>query len=169
MAALEEARLSPATTDRYEWRSRLRHIVFGAKTMHLSKARKKRSDGRANRCDATMERTPPYSPYSRPIRPGCGCLSRTRSLESLSPRVGKRGRAVQAAARPATSLGHGSAEEHGQRGEVTDRHGGRTDEMVNRYRHLLEAQDSAAARALEDVRMRPSHAHRGRPETGNPT
>jgi integrase len=65
MAALEEARLSPATTDRYEWRSRLRHIVFGAKTMHLLKVRMKRSDGRAKRCDAAMERTPPYSPYFR--------------------------------------------------------------------------------------------------------
>jgi integrase len=36
-------------------------------------------------------------------------------------------------------------------GEVMDRHGWRTVEMVNRYRHLLEAQDSAAAKALENA------------------
>ena len=36
-------------------------------------------------------------------------------------------------------------------GKVMDRHGGRTVEMVNRYRHLLEAQEFAAARALENA------------------
>jgi site-specific recombinase XerD len=36
-------------------------------------------------------------------------------------------------------------------GEVMDRHGRQTVEMVNRYRHLLAAQDSAAAKALENA------------------
>jgi integrase len=36
-------------------------------------------------------------------------------------------------------------------GEVMDRHGWRTTEMVNRYRHLLEATDIAAAKALENA------------------
>lgn len=36
-------------------------------------------------------------------------------------------------------------------GEVMDRHGWKTVEMVNRYRHLLEAADTRAAEALENV------------------
>jgi hypothetical protein len=36
-------------------------------------------------------------------------------------------------------------------GEVMDGHGWRTVEMVNVWRHLLEAQDSAAAKALENA------------------
>ena len=32
-----------------------------------------------------------------------------------------------------------------------DRHGWQTVEMVNRYRHLLEAQDARAAEALENM------------------
>jgi integrase len=36
-------------------------------------------------------------------------------------------------------------------GEVMDRHGWRTVEMVNRYRHLLDAGDVAAATSLEDA------------------
>jgi integrase len=36
-------------------------------------------------------------------------------------------------------------------GEVMDRHGWRTVEMVNRYRHLLEAKDAKAAEALENA------------------
>jgi hypothetical protein len=36
-------------------------------------------------------------------------------------------------------------------GEVMDRHGWKTVEMVNRYRHLLEAQDARAAEALENM------------------
>jgi integrase len=36
-------------------------------------------------------------------------------------------------------------------GEVMDRHGWQTVEMVSRYRHLLEAQDSAAVKALENA------------------
>ena len=36
-------------------------------------------------------------------------------------------------------------------GEVMDRHGWRTVEMVNRYRHLLEATDVEAARTLENA------------------
>jgi integrase len=36
-------------------------------------------------------------------------------------------------------------------GEVMDRHGWRTVQMVNRYRHLLEAQDTEAAKVLENA------------------
>lgn len=36
-------------------------------------------------------------------------------------------------------------------GVVIDRHSWRTVEVVNRYRHLLEAQDFAAAEALENA------------------
>jgi len=36
-------------------------------------------------------------------------------------------------------------------GEVMDRHGWRTVEMVNRYRHLLEATDVEAAKAIENA------------------
>ncbi|HXY45876.1 MAG TPA: site-specific integrase [Acidimicrobiales bacterium] len=36
-------------------------------------------------------------------------------------------------------------------GEVMDRHGWRTVGMVNRYRHLLEAQDAEAAKILEEA------------------
>lgn len=36
-------------------------------------------------------------------------------------------------------------------GEVMDRHGWRTVGMVNRYRHLLEAQDAEAAKILENA------------------
>ncbi len=36
-------------------------------------------------------------------------------------------------------------------GEVMDRHGWRNVQMVDRYRHLLEAKDLAAAKALENA------------------
>ena len=36
-------------------------------------------------------------------------------------------------------------------GEVMDRHGWKTLEMVSRYRHLLEASDRAAAETLEQA------------------
>ncbi len=45
-----------------------------------------------------------------------------------------------------TLLKHGSSV-----GEVMDRHGWRSVAMVNRYRHLLEAEDVEAARTLENA------------------
>ena len=126
----------------------IRRIAIGPKTAKLLKAHRKRSDVRAKRCDARIEPSSyifspdpagqrPYNPYT---------ITRTfvaACAEAGVPRM----RLHDLRHHSATTLLKSGASV----GEVMDRHGWRTVEMVNRYRHLLEAQDSAAARALENA------------------
>lgn len=126
----------------------IRRLAIGTRTVKLLKAHKKRSDGRARKCGATIEPSSyvfspdpasrrPYNPYTitRTFVDACKAAGvppiRLHDLRHHS----------------ATTLLKSGASV----GEVMDRHGWRTVEMVNRYRHLLQAQDFAAAKALEDA------------------
>jgi integrase len=126
----------------------IRRLAIGTRTVKLLKAHKKRSDGRAHKCGATIEPSSyvfspdpasrrPYNPYTitRTFADACKAAGvppiRLHDLRHHS----------------ATTLLKSGASV----GEVMDRHGWRTVEMVNRYRHLLQAQDFAAALALENA------------------
>ena len=126
----------------------IRRIAIGPKTAKLLKAHRKRSDVRAKRCDARVDPSSyifspdpagqrPYNPYT---------ITRTfvgACAEAGVPRM----RLHDLRHHSATTLLKSGASV----GEVMDRHGWRTVEMVNRYRHLLEAQDASAAEALENA------------------
>jgi len=114
----------------------------------LLKAHRKRADARAKNCGATIEPSAyifspdpagqrPYNPYTitRTFAEAC--------REARAPPM----RLHDLRHHSATTLLKNGASV----GEVMDRHGWRTVEMVNRYRHLLEAQDFAAAKALENA------------------
>lgn len=126
----------------------IRGIAIGPKTVKLLRAHRKRADARAKRIGGTIgpsayifspdvasER--PYNPYTitRTFVDACRDAGvppmRLHDLRHHS----------------ATTLLKSGASV----GEVMDRHGWRTVEMVNRYRHLLEAQDFVAAKALENA------------------
>jgi integrase len=126
----------------------IRRIAIGPKTVKLLKAQRKRRDGRAGKCGTTitpsayifspdLESQRPYNPYTitRTFREAC--------KEAGVPPM----RLHDLRHHSATTLLKGGASV----GEVMDRHGWRTVEMVNRYRHLLDAQDFAAAKALENA------------------
>ncbi len=126
----------------------IRRIAIGPKTAKLLKAHRKRSDMRAKSCDSRIVPSSyifspdpagqrPYNPYTI-----------TRTFVAACSEAGvPRMRLHDLRHHSATTLLKSGASV----GEVMDRHGWRTVEMVNRYRHLLEAQDSAAARALENA------------------
>jgi integrase len=126
----------------------IRRIAIGPKTLKLLRAHKKRSDVRSDKCGATIESSSyifspdpagqrPYNPYTV-----------TRTFVTACQEAGvPRMRLHDLRHHSATTLLKSGASV----GEVMDRHGWRTVEMVNRYRHLLDAQDSAAARALENA------------------
>lgn len=126
----------------------IRRIAIGPKTLKLLKAQKKRSEVRAKKCGARVESSSyifspdpasrrPYNPYT---------VTRT-FVEACREAGVPRMRLHDLRHHSATTLLKSGASV----GEVMDRHGWRTVEMVNRYRHLLEAQDSAAAKALENA------------------
>jgi integrase len=110
----------------------IRRIAIGPKTAKLLKAHRKRSDARAKRCDARVEPSSyifspdpagqrPYNPYT---------ITRTFVIacsEAGVPRM----RLHDLRHHSATTLLKSGASV----GEVMDRHGWRTVEMVNRYRH----------------------------------
>ncbi len=126
----------------------IRRIAIGPKTVKLLKAQRRRSDERAKKCGARVESCSyifsadpagqrPYNPYTV-----------TRTFVRACAKAGvTRMRLHDLRHHSATTLLKSGASV----GEVMDRHGWRTVEMVNRYRHLLEAQDSAAARSLENA------------------
>jgi integrase len=125
-----------------------RRIAIGPKTMKLLKAHRKRSDVRANNCETRIEPScyvfSPDPAGKRPYNP----YTITRTFVSACTDAGvPRMRLHDLRHHSATTLLKNGASV----GEVMDRHGWRTVEMVNRYRHLLEAQDSAAAKALENA------------------
>ena len=126
----------------------IRRIAIGTRTVKLLKAHKKRSDGRARKCGTTIEPSSyvfspdpasrrPYNPYTI-----------TRTFVDACKAAGvppirlhdRRHHSATTLLKSCTSVG-----------EVMDRHGWRTVEMVNRYRYLLQAQDFAAAQALENA------------------
>lgn len=126
----------------------LRRLALGPRTIKLLKAHRKRCDARA----ATFETVIGNSEYlfspdpagRRPYNP----YTITRTWVA----------ACKAAGVPPIrlhDLRHHSAttllKQGVSVGEVMDRHGWRTVEMVNRYRHLLEAKDTKAAEALENA------------------
>lgn len=126
----------------------IRRIAIGPKTMKLLKAHKKRSEGRATRCGAVVKSCSynfspvpggerPYNPYT---------ITRT-FVEACEEAGVPRMRLHDLRHHSATTLLKNGASV----GEVMDRHGWRTVGTVNRYRHLLEAQDSAATKALENA------------------
>jgi integrase len=114
----------------------------------LLRLHKKRCDEWAAACDATLDATAyvfspdaagrrPYNPHTitRVFVDACAAAGvpamRLHDLRYHST---------------TTLLKQGAAV-----GEVMDRHGWRTVEMVNRYRHLLEAKDIEAAKSLENA------------------
>ena len=125
----------------------IRRIAIGPKSVKLLQAQRKRAEGRAKRCNTTVEPSSyifspdpagkkPYNPYT---------ITRTFVKACRDAGV-SRMRLHDLRHHSATTLLKSGASV----GEVMDRHGWRTVEMVNRYRHLLEAQDFGAAKALEE-------------------
>lgn len=126
----------------------VRRIALGLKTVGILRARRVRCDERAALCgtavtaDAyvfspSVDGGSPYNPHTM-----------TRVFIELCasadvPRMRLHDLRHHSAT---TLLKSGSSV-----GEVMDRHGWKTVEMVNRYRHLLEATDAAAAEALESA------------------
>lgn len=125
-----------------------RRIAIGPRTVGLLREHRARSDARARACGATLAPTAfvfspdpdgqgPYNPhtFTRMFVDACKAAGvppmRLHDLRHHS----------------ATTL----LKQGAPVGEVMDRHGWRTVEMVNRYRHLLEATDIGAAIALENA------------------
>ena len=126
----------------------LRRIAVGPRTLKLLKAHRKRCEARAATCEAVIENSAylfspdpagrrPYNPYTI-----------TRTWVAVCKAAGVPPIRLH-------DLRHHSAttllKQGVSVGEVMDRHGWRTVEMVNRYRHLLEAKDAKAAEALENA------------------
>ena len=126
----------------------IRRIAIGPKTVKLLKAHRKRAEGRAKGCGTKIESSSyTFSPdpsSQRPYNP----FTITRTFAEACREAG-------VAPMRLHDLRHHSATTLLKSGasisEFLDRHGWRTVEMINRYRHLLEAQDLAAARALENA------------------
>jgi integrase len=126
----------------------VRRLAIGPKTVKLLRAHRNRSNQRASTSGVAVEQSSyifspdpaglrPYNPYTitRTFVEACGDAGVGRMrLHDLRHHSA------------ATLLNSGASVR-----EVMDRHGWRTVEMVNRYRHLLEAQDAAAAEALENA------------------
>jgi len=126
----------------------IRRIAIGPKTIKLLRAQKKRSSERAKTCltriDPSSYIFSPDPAGQRPYNP----YTITRTFVTACAEAGvPRMRLHDLRHHSATTLLKTGVSV----GEVMDRHGWRTVEMVNRYRHLLDAQDSAAAKALEEA------------------
>jgi integrase len=126
----------------------IRRIALGPRTVELLKAHKKRSETRAKECGVTIEPSAyifsPDPASARPYNP----YTITRTFAKACKDAGApHTRLHDLRHHSATTLLKGGSSV----GEVMDRHGWRTVEMVNRYRHLLEATDVGAAKAIEDA------------------
>lgn len=125
-----------------------RRIAIGPKTVSALKAHHKRCTQRAEACGVLL--SPDAYIFSpdvagrRPYNPH----TITRTFVAACKAAGVAPMRIH-------DLRHHSAtillKQGAAVGEVMDRHGWRTTEMVNRYRHLLEAKDIAAAKALENA------------------
>ena len=126
----------------------VRRLALGPQTVALLKDHRKRCDTRARSCGTRISGTAyvfspdpaserPYNPYTvtRTFQNACSSAGVARMrLHDL------RHHSATTLLKNGTSVG-----------EVMDRHGWRTVEMVNRYRHLLDAGDVAAATTLEEA------------------
>jgi integrase len=126
----------------------IRRIAIGPRTVKLLKAHLKRSESRARKCSTKIGSSAyvfsPDPASQRPYNP----YTITRTFVEACKAAGVRPMRVH-------DLRHHSAttllKSGASVGEVMDRHGWRTVEMVNRYRHLLEATDIEAAKTLENA------------------
>jgi integrase len=126
----------------------VRRIAIGPRTVELLGAHRERCRERAEACDAEIAPSAyvfspdaggrlPYAPnsISRAFNTACRAAgvphARVHDLRHHSA---------------TTLLKYGASV-----GEVMDRHGWRSVQMVNRYRHLLDAKDAEAARTLENA------------------
>lgn len=126
----------------------VRRIAIGPRTVKLLKAHRKRSDARAKLCDAKIESTAyVFSPDPAGLRPYNPYTITRVFTEACEAAEVPRMRLHDLRHHSATTL----LKQGVSVGEVMDRHGWRTLEMVTRYRHLLEATDVAAAKALENA------------------
>jgi integrase len=126
----------------------MRRLALGSKTVGRLHAHQERCAERARACgtelgsDAyvfspTLDGGSPYNPHTltRVFVAACGSAGVPRMrLHDL------RHHSATALLKSGSSVG-----------EVMDRHGWRTVEMVNRYRHLLDARDAGAAERLENM------------------
>ena len=126
----------------------VRRIAIGPKTVKLLRAHRKRCDRRAKTCGVKIKSSAyifsPDAAGEQPYHPAT--ITRTfiaACKDAGVPPI----RLHDLRHHSATTLLKGGASV----GEVMDRHGWRTVEMVNRYRHLLEATDIEAAKALENA------------------
>jgi integrase len=125
----------------------VRRFAIGPRTVKLLKAHQKRCVARAKTSDATFEPAYVFSPDAagqRPYNP----TTITRTFIAACAAAGvPRMRLHDLRHYSATTM----LKQGASVGEVMDRHGWRTVEMINRYRHLLEAKDVEAAKALENA------------------
>ena len=126
----------------------VRRIALGTKTVAVLRAHRERCDTRAAACETTLD--PDAYVLSPSADGGRPCNPHTLTQVFIE--------ACDAAKVPHMrlhDLRHHSAtallKSGSSVGEVMDRHGWKTVEMGNRYRHLLEATDTRAAEALENV------------------
>ena len=125
-----------------------RRIAIGPRTVTILRSHKKRSTQRATACGANLASSAyvfsPDPAGRRPYNPH----TITRTFIAACKKAGVPQMRLH-------DLRHHSAttllKQGASVGEVMDRHGWRNVEMVNRYRHLLEAKDLAAAKALENA------------------
>ena len=125
-----------------------RRIAIGPRTVELLSEHQQRCMDRAAKCSSTVEQTAyvfsPEADGRKPYNPHTITRTFVAACEAADvPRMRLHDLRHHSAT---TLLKNGAAV-----GEVMDRHGWRTVEMVNRYRHLLEAKDVEAARALENA------------------
>jgi integrase len=125
-----------------------RRIAIGPKTVKLLREHEARCKDRAKKCNASLEPSAfvfsPDAAGRKPYNPHTITRTFIAACEDAGvPRMRLHDLRHHSAT---TLLKNGAAV-----GEVMDRHGWKTIEMVNRYRHLLEAKDVEAARALEDA------------------
>jgi len=126
----------------------VRRFAIGPQTIKLLKAHLRRCTARAKGSGATVEPAAyvfsPDSVGSRPYNP----TTITRTFVAACTAAGvPRMRLHDLRHHSATTM----LKQGASVGEVMDRHGWRTVEMINRYRHLLEAKDVEAAKALENA------------------
>jgi len=125
-----------------------RRIAIGPRTVELLRAHQERSIAQATKCGTTLEPSSyvfsPDPASRRPYSPN----SITRAFSTACRDAGvPHVRLHDLRHHSATTL----LKSGSSVGEVMDRHGWRTVQMINRYRHLLEAQDVEAAKTLENA------------------
>ena len=137
-----------AITERGTKTGEVRRIAIGPRATALLRAHEKRCIARAAACDATLVPSgyvfSPEPDGKTPYHPNS--VSRAFSLACKKAGVPPIRLHDLRHHSATTLLKHGASV-----GEVMDRHGWQSVQMVGRYRHLLDAQDVTAAKILEDA------------------